>query len=157
MPVTKATRISNTVEFFPAPDCNPTPSPAVKIGMILDDLLDAVLNPIPSITGLTFNDDVTAAVWRLQWLLCRDASGRQQYVSPTKLPAPSPVDAPTIVPRRTSKRDVTRVGTKVRRRFADGVYHDGTVQSFDSKNKLYLVKYDNGDGDELTSDELCIY
>ena len=48
---------------------------------------------------------------------------------------------------------MTRVGTKVRRRFADGVYHDGTVQSFDSKNKLYLVRYYNGDVDELTSDE----
>ena len=62
MPVTKATRISNTVEFFLAPACDPTPSPAVKVGMILDDLLDAVSNPIPSITGLTFNDDVTAAI-----------------------------------------------------------------------------------------------
>ena len=76
MPVTKATRISNTVEVFLSPDCDPIPSPAVRVGMILDDLLDAVLNPIPSITGLTFNDDVTAAVWRLQRLLCRNASGQ---------------------------------------------------------------------------------
>ena len=43
---------------------------------------------------------------------------------------------------------------KVRKTFNDGKIYDGVVSKYDKKIKWYLIKYDDGDKEELNSNEL---
>ena len=43
---------------------------------------------------------------------------------------------------------------KVRKKFNDGKLYDGIVSKYDKKNKWYIVKYDDGDKEDLNLNEL---
>jgi hypothetical protein len=46
------------------------------------------------------------------------------------------------------------IGTEISKVFDDGVAYRGQVVSFDPEQKLYAVKYDDGDSEELTEQEV---
>jgi hypothetical protein len=69
--------------------------------------------------------------------------------------------APPTVKRIT--RSITPTGrlhptcTIVCRRFTNGIYHEGEVTRYDPKEKFYKIKYQDGDTDEMTYDEVTNY
>ena len=77
MPVTRDTRISNTVDFFPVSCANPTLSADNTIALILEDLLQVLTTPQPTIPHLQPGAELTDAVKLLQSIL-----GRNQRDSP---------------------------------------------------------------------------
>ena len=46
------------------------------------------------------------------------------------------------------------VGTEISKVFGDGIAYRGQVVSFHPEHKLYAVKYDDGDSEELTEEEV---
>ena len=56
----------------------------------------------------------------------------------------SSIDVPSSFP----------VGTEISKVFGDGIAYRGQVVSFHPEHKLYAVKYDDGDSEELTEEEV---
>jgi len=50
------------------------------------------------------------------------------------------------------------IGTIVRKKFdEDGKYYEGEVTKYDSIDKLYTIKYKDGDQEEYEHDEMILY
>ena len=46
-----------------------------------------------------------------------------------------------------------RCGTKIIKKFG-GVPYEGTVKEYDEENKLFKVRYEDGDSEEMTKEEV---
>ena len=71
------TSISNTVDFFPHMCDNPIPSAQDRLNMILEDLVETLGSPAPSIPSVRYGTDLNNAIRQLQTLMCWDQQGHQ--------------------------------------------------------------------------------
>jgi len=70
-------------------------------------------------------------------------------------------DSPTITTTITTQSKSYHskpIGTIVKKRSdKDGKYYEGEVTKYDSSNKLYTIKYKNGDQEEYDHDDMILY
>ena len=157
MVVTKSTRTSNTVEFFPRTNENPLLTEAEKINLILQDLLAIVSSPCRTLPSLEYGDDLSNAVRTMQTLMCKNKDGTQRY-SARRMVEPGVPLPEQPVPRTRSTTYVQEpVGTIVRKRFNDGKFYEGEVTKYNPINKYYTIKFVDGDIEEYDQQEMKKY
>ena len=142
IPRTRATRVSNTVEFYPT-HCDLPLNDSL-------DIISLILSELKQLLGekknTHFCSNPTAlqrAITSLESLFSK-CNARQKPLSTSKGDGP-----------RASTRKSTSVyenGTIVKKRFNKGWYK-GEVTKYDPIEKYYTILYTDGDTEEFTQDE----
>ena len=133
---------------------NPIPSARDRLNMILEDLVETLGSPAPSIPSVSYGTDLNNAIRQLQTLMCRDQEGKQ--MKPEEI-----VNESTALPRRptgpTTRSQAYKqepIGTIVKRKFNNGKWYEGEVTHYDPINKLYKIKYCDGDTEDYNHSEM---
>jgi hypothetical protein len=165
IPTTNATRISNTVEFFPTQDKLSTPDRLDQMGIILQQLLDLLQDPGHHTIFSDPSDELIATIKGLQDLygVPTEALTSKGAKTPTRKNAasvkPIPPYSPNQVIYKSPSRPVTRTahvyhdGTIVCKRFRQGMY-EGEVIKYDPTTKYYKIRYTDGDTEEMDYEEV---
>ena len=164
MPKTNATRLSNTVEFFPTEHKLTHMDRLDRLGIIIQQLLDLLQEP--PLDHSLIPHDTTAIITTIQNMrelygiplapLEPNSYGRTN--SPIKsrtMNTTSPNNTLHPSPSRPTTRTthVYHDGTIIRKRFRDGTF-EGEVTQYDPRAKFYKIRYTDGDTEELTYDEV---
>ena len=154
---TKAVRISNTVEFFPVTCQNPQLTEQEKINILLQDLIAILSNPTRNVPSIEYGDDLNNALRTMQNLICKNDDGTQRYDKASSRQQGVVVpDRPR--PRTRSQTFVQEpIGMIIRKRFNDGKAYEGEITKYDSVNKFYTVKFQDGDIEEYDHNEVKRY
>lgn len=163
MQKTKQNRISNTVEFFPTHCDIPKVTPMDRLTLILQDLHEAITTPSSSFPFLQQGTELHLALDTLQKILCLDldpSAITAPVTSPSLTVLTPKLDVPTAKRTTRSTTPAGRLhptGTIVRRRFTTGIYHEGEIIRYDPIEKFYKIRYQDGDTDDMTYDEITNY
>ena len=157
IPTTNATRISNTVEFFPAQNKVTKIDRLDRMGIIIQQLLHLLQEPTYNTTFPIPTEELITTIQEL-----RDLYGiplTPLVPNTTSKGAKAPPSPPSKQTNTTLYQDPTRPktrsahiyhnGTIVRKRFSDGIF-EGEVLQYDSQAKFYKIRYTDGDIEELT-------
>jgi hypothetical protein len=159
---TRKTRISNTVEFFPAHCILPKVTPVDRLTLVLQDLHEVLSQPPSSFPFIQQGTELSTALNSIQKILCFQTDETATTTVPDAATAPPPRVVPLDVSQQRITRSQTETdrvytnGTIVRRKFSTG-YHEGEIILYDSKEKYYKIKYQDGDTEEMTYMEVKQY
>lgn len=171
IPSTKATRISNSVAFFPHCCELPATSSTDCLTMSLKDVTTALQNPHPPTPFLDYGTGPHAALRDLHDIVGTILSNpdvpprverrkeeikkRATHRAPKTETAQPPRVSSTV--RSTRTNHIYGPGTKIRKKFSDGKYYEGEVTRYDDIKGYYRIKYEDGDTEDLDRTEMNRY
>lgn len=168
---TNKTRISNTLEFFPACCDLPETSAADRMNLLLNEINETIKAPQPGGPSLppgTPGTEIDLCLQKIGKILTTGVIGPRvgKPKSKTKTNQLPPPQVETVQPprvknaptprvgRRTRSNTIYGMGTIVCNQKPNGIYREGEVTAYDSINGLYRIKYENGATDEYDSTEM---
>ena len=165
MPDTGRVQETDTAKFLPK-YAVPCVSSAERITESLDAIKEAIVDPAPMHTDISENQRLCAVIDRLKRMyeIADDTNGapRTGIEPTTAIPSPGAEQAATrtINTTRGGHKQLHRIGTRVKvSESKDGkrVKYYGTATSFDPATGLYYVKFDDGEFEEFTNNEMKVF
>ena len=153
VPETHATRISDTVDFFPKMVQMPKTSSEDRLAAVLEDLKEVLKNPHPKTPFLDKGTPSNDAIAKLESIFGppKNDNNNRPRVNETKLPMVQQVPRVAAQQRlETIAEEPTQhpIGTVIRKKIGQAL-QQGTVTRYDDDREYYWIDYENGDSKEM--------
>ncbi len=169
IPTTRGERVSNTINFFPTHVGMPDTSSEDRLAQITQDLITVLQKPHPKTPFLDQGDKTSDAIAQLKNIFRPpQQDDTRDTASPPRV-SETASQAPRVLRSDASKRQSPRVletdrmaqnivanQTQVKKKFGRTVY-TGTVTEYDTKTKLYMIEYTDGDCEQMTQHDIHRY
>jgi hypothetical protein len=161
IPTTNATRISNTVEFFPTQNFLTKSDRLDRMGIIIQQLLDLLQEPTYDTMFTSPTTDLTSTIKEMRTLYGIPLVPLEPNTTSKgdRRPSTDVMPTNTAILYQCPDRPKTRTehvyhnGTIVKKRFKEGNF-EGEVQHYDPVTKYYKIIYEDGDSEEMTYGEV---